>query len=67
MEICTRQILVDKETKTAIIDATDNKYIYIVSNGQVEAVPLMKFGTLEIACQNYNIGNLAYKGTIKRK
>lgn len=67
MEITTQKIHVNEVTNKALIDATNEKVIYIVENGYVEAVPLPSFGTLEIACQNYRIGNLSYRQTIKRK
>ena len=67
MEITAKQVQVNPETKTAAIDATDCRQIYIVENGQVEAIPLPAFGTLEISCQNYKIGNLSYRQTIRRK
>lgn len=67
MQIATAKIPVNEATKQALIDATNGKCIYIVEDGQVEAVPLPAFGTLEIACQNYKIGNLSYRQTIKRK
>lgn len=66
LEIIAKQVEVDPNTNTAAIDATNCKQIYIVENGQVEAIPLPAFGTLEISCQNYKIGNLAYRQTIKR-
>lgn len=67
MEIATKKIHVNESTNKALIDVTNEKVIYIVENGTVEEVPLPSYGTLEIACQNYKIGNLSYRQTIKRK
>lgn len=67
MNVQAKVIPVDIHTMTAEIDATDNKVIYIIDkDGKVESIPLPAFGVLEIPCQNYNIGNLAYKITLKR-
>lgn len=62
-----KDIPVNTKTMTAEIDATNGSVIYIVENGQVKAVPLPAFGALEIPCQNYRIGNIAYRITLKRK
>lgn len=67
MDIQTRKINVDAATNTATIDATDGRYVYIVENGIVEGIPLPAFGTLELPCQNYKVGNPSIKATIKRK
>ena len=67
MNVEPKDIPVDNNTMTAKIDAKDSKVIYIVENGEVQSVPLPAFGVLEIPCQNYKIGNLAYKITMKRK
>ncbi|KOO49503.1 hypothetical protein AMD00_14185 [Viridibacillus arvi] len=67
MNIETKKIEVDTKTLTAKIDARENKLIYIVEDGKVEAMPLPEYGVLEIPCQNYKIGNPAYKITLKRK
>lgn len=67
MDIKTKEIIVNKESNTATIDASDNRYVYIVENGKVEAIPLPAFGTIELPCQNYKIGNPSIKATIKRK
>jgi len=62
-----KEIPVDILTMKAVIDAKDNSMIYIVEDGRVQAIPLPAFGTLEIPCQNYKIGNPSYKITLKRK
>ncbi|MBG9479400.1 hypothetical protein [Lysinibacillus sphaericus] len=67
MGIEAQKVHVNSVTNKASIDATNGKVIYIVDNGEVEAIPLPPFGTLEIACQNYKIHNLQYRQTIKRK
>ena len=67
MNVQAKNIAVDIDTMTAEIDATDNKVIYIIDEGgKVQSIPLPAFGVLEIPCQNYKIGNLAYKITLKR-
>ena len=64
MQIETKKIPVTNNT--ASIDTTDSKHIYLVSeNGDVTAIPLPQYGTLEIACQNHHIGNIAVRATIK--
>lgn len=67
MEVEAKDIPVDIKTMTAVIDAKDNSMIYIVEDGNVQALPLPAFGVLEIPCQNYKIGNPSYKITCKRK
>ncbi|MGE7838023.1 hypothetical protein [Viridibacillus arvi] len=67
MDIEIKDIKVDIETMTANISARDNKMVYIVEDGRVQAIPLPAFGILEIPCQNYKVGNPAYKITVKRK
>lgn len=67
LNIETKKIKVDTKTLTAKIDARENKLIYIVEDGKVEAIPLPAYGVLEIPCQNYKVGNPAYKITLKRK
>lgn len=67
MDLKAKEINVDKKSNTAIIDASDNRYIYIVENGKVEGIPLPAFGTIELPCQNYKIGNPSIRATIKRK
>ena len=67
MNVQAKSIPVDIHTMTAEIDATDNKVIYIIDEGgKVQSIPLPEYGVLEIPCQNYKIGNLAYKITLKR-
>ncbi|MCG3089151.1 hypothetical protein [Sporosarcina cyprini] len=66
MNIETKDIPVNKKTMKAEIDATDSKVIYIVDDGKVQAIPLPPYGILELPCQNYKVGNPAYKITIKR-
>ncbi|MFY0521005.1 hypothetical protein ACOMCU_24750 [Lysinibacillus sp. UGB7] len=67
MELATEKVHVDTLTNKASIDATNGKVIYIVDNGEVEAIPLPPYGTLEIACQNSKIHSLQYRQTFKRK
>ncbi|MGE7621711.1 hypothetical protein ACQKMD_01290 [Viridibacillus sp. NPDC096237] len=67
MDIEVKDIEVDISTMTAKIDASDNKMVYIVEDGHVQAMPLPAFGILEIPCQNYKVGNPSYKITVKRK
>lgn len=67
MNVEVKEIPVDIQTMMAKIDARDNSMIYIVEDGKVQAIPLPAFGTLEIPCQNYKIGNPSYKITLKRK
>lgn len=66
MDVEAKDVAVDLEKMTAVIDARDSKVIYIVENEKVQAIPLPQYGTLEIQCQNHNIGNLSYKITLKR-
>lgn len=67
MKIDTKKVPVDAETMTAVINAKDNSMVYIVEDGQVEAIPLPAYGVLELPCQNYKVGNPAYRITVKRK
>ncbi|WP_144511571.1 hypothetical protein [Bacillus sp. FJAT-22090] len=67
MDVEVKDIPVDINTMEAVIDARDNKMIYIVEDGRVQAIPLPAFGVLEIPCQNYKVGNPSYKITLKRK
>lgn len=67
MDIQAKQIPVNKKSMTAIIDASNSRVFYIVNDdGSVEAFPLPPFGILELPCQNYKVGNLAYRMTVKR-
>lgn len=66
VDVEAKDVAVDLEKMTAVIDARDSKVIYIVENEKVQAIPLPQYGTLEIQCQNHNIGNLSYKITLKR-
>lgn len=67
MNIQATEIPVDKKTMKAEIDATNRKVIYIIDDGgKVFAIPLAPFGVLEVPTQNYNVGNLAYRITLKR-
>lgn len=67
MNVEVKEIPVDIQSMTAKIDARDNSMIYIVQDGQVQAIPLPAFGLLEIPTQNYKVGNPSYKITLKRK
>ncbi|MBU8908523.1 hypothetical protein [Desertibacillus haloalkaliphilus] len=64
MIIETKEIPVNEE-KIAEIDARDNGKVYIVQGEKVIMLPLPAFGTLEIPCQNYKVGNLSHKITTK--
>ena len=67
LDIQAKQIPVDKKSMTAEIDASNIKVIYMISeDGKVEAVPLPRYGILEISCQNYKAGSLAYRITLKK-
>jgi len=67
VNIEAKEIPVNLKTMKAEIDAEDNTMIYIVENGNVQAIPLPAFGVLEIPCQNYKVGNPSYRITLKRK
>lgn len=66
MNMKAKDIPVNKQDMTALIDVTNEKVIYIVENGKVQAIPLPSHGILELPCQNYKVGNLAYRITLKR-
>lgn len=66
MDIQAKQIPVDRLSMTAVIDASNHRVFYIVNDdGSVDAFPLPSFGALELLCQNYKVGNLAYRITLK--
>lgn len=65
MNIEVKEIPVNAEKMKAEIDMMDNGKVYIVQDGKMLMLPLPAFGTLEMKCQNFKVGNVAYGATVK--